>query len=35
MNWIGLALDRDRWRTLVSAVMNLLGPLNEGNFLTS
>jgi len=35
MDWIGLALDRDRWRTLVSAVMNLLGPLNEGNFLTS
>ena len=23
MNWIGLAQDRDRWRTLVSAVMNL------------
>ena len=23
MDWIGLALDRDRWRTLVSAVMNL------------
>ena len=22
MNWIGLAQDRDRWRTLVSAVMN-------------
>ena len=21
--WIGLAQDRDRWRTLVSAVMNL------------
>jgi len=23
MNWIGLAQDIDRWRTLVSAVMNL------------
>jgi len=23
MYWIGLALDRDRWRTHVSAVMNL------------
>jgi len=23
MDWIGLAPDRDRWRTLVSAVMNL------------
>jgi len=26
MDWIGLALDRDRWRTLVSAVMNLRVP---------
>jgi len=23
MDWIGLAQDRERWRTLVSAVMNL------------
>ena len=23
MDWIGLSQDRDRWRTLVSAVMNL------------
>ena len=23
MDWDGLALDRDKWRTLVSAVMNL------------
>ena len=26
MDWIGLALDRDRLRTLVSAVMNLQVP---------
>jgi len=26
MDWIGLAQDRDRWRTLVSAAMNLGVP---------
>jgi len=35
MDWIGLAQDRDRWRTLVSTVMNLRVPRNAGNFLTS
>ena len=26
MDWIGRVQDRDRWRTLVSAVMNIRGP---------
>ena len=32
VDWIGMAQDRDRWRTLVSAVMNLWVSLNAGNF---
>ena len=35
MDWIGLAQDRHRWRTLVSVVMNLRVPWNAVNFLTS
>jgi len=33
MDWIGLAQNRGRWRTLVSAVMNLLRSVKCGEFL--
>jgi hypothetical protein len=35
MNWTDLAQDRNRWRALVNAVMNLRDPQNAGNSLSS
>jgi hypothetical protein len=35
MEWIYMAQDRDWWRDVVDAVVNLQAPSNMENFLTS
>jgi hypothetical protein len=33
VDWIDMAQDRDRWRAVVSAVMNLQVSIKRGEFL--
>jgi hypothetical protein len=35
MDWIYVSQDRDRWKNLLNAVMNIRLPLTAENFLTS
>jgi hypothetical protein len=35
LHWIVLAQDRNKWRALGNAIMNLRVSYSEGNFLTS
>jgi hypothetical protein len=33
MDWIDLAQDRDRWRTVVNAIVNLLSSIKYSGIL--
>jgi hypothetical protein len=35
LDWIGLAQDRDNWRAIVKAAVNLWVPYNAGKFLSN
>jgi hypothetical protein len=35
IDWIDLAEDKERWRAVVNAAMNLQVPQNAENFLSS
>ena len=35
MDWIDVAQDRDRWRTVLNTAINFKFPLNVEHFLTS
>ena len=35
MDWVDLARDRNRWRALVNAIVNLRIPKNAANFMKS
>jgi hypothetical protein len=35
VDWIDLARDKDHWRGIMNAVMDIRAPLRAGNFLIS